>query len=267
MTVRAGCDFSFARPSVDTLKAHGMTFVARYVSTPGASKNLTRAEVTAYQQAGIDICVVFETTGNRALSGTKGGAADARSALAQVLALGGPADCVIYFAVDWDASTAEMNRVNAYLAGAASVLGVNHTGVYGSYRCVQMALDACIVDYAWQTYAWSGGRWDHRAQLHQFRNGVDLPGGGQVDMCRAMTDDFGQWGRTAAHAEVEPMSAAELQALKDAIWDVRYKREGDVGHQDTNLETVVNKLDFLINAMGERLDTLDAAVAEIKAGL
>lgn len=235
---RAGCDFSFARPSVATLKAAGMTFVARYVSVSGAGKNLTRGEVAAYRAAGIDIAVVFETTASRALAGTTGGAADARSALSQVLALGGPADVVIYFAVDWDVNAAEMTRVNAYLAGASSVLGLNHTGVYGSYRCVQMALDAGIVDYAWQTYAWSGGKWDRRAQLQQYRNGYRLPDGSEVDLCRAVTDDFGQWGGRTG----DDMSAADVAAI-NAHTDAKVKElAGQIGFVGMALQADTDKL-------------------------
>src|SRR5262249_13003036 len=49
--------------------------------------------------------------------------------------------------------------------------------------------------WGWQTYAWSYGAWESRAQLRQIQNGIG-PGGGE-DKDQAMAKDFGQWGFTA----------------------------------------------------------------------
>ena len=52
--------------------------------------------------------------------------------------------------------------------------------------------DAGLVAFGWQTYAWSAGQWDNRAQIQQYRND-QLIGGVSVDFDRATADDFGQW--------------------------------------------------------------------------
>ena len=59
--------------------------------------------------------------------------------------------------------------------------------------------DAGVVSFGWQTYAWSGGQWDNRAQIQQYRNDK-LVGGVSVDFDRATSADFGQcwsWSATS----------------------------------------------------------------------
>src|SRR5206468_7721015 len=46
--------------------------------------------------------------------------------------------------------------------------------------------------WGWQTYAWSGGKWDARAQIQQYSNDHVINGVG-CDYNRAMADDYGQW--------------------------------------------------------------------------
>lgn len=185
-----GCDFSATAPSPSALKQAGIKFVCRYLSTVGNPKNLTELELAGYRAAGIDVVVVFETTASRALGGGVAGAEDARSAQQQLVGLKIPA-APVYFAVDFDAKPSVQPSINAYLKGAASVLGGSRVGVYGGYYVVSRALNAGACRYAWQTYAWSGGLWDPRAHLRQFRNGVRLAGI-VVDMDEARFADFGQ---------------------------------------------------------------------------
>ena len=52
--------------------------------------------------------------------------------------------------------------------------------------------DAGLIGYGWQTYAWSDGQWDHRAQLRQYSNGHTIAGVG-VDYDQSTAVDFGQW--------------------------------------------------------------------------
>lgn len=189
-----GIDYSSGDPNPARLKAERVRFVCRYVSTPTNPKNLRAAEAKKLRAAGIDIVVVFETTAGRALAGRDAGARDARSALRQANERGAPEGSPIYFAVDFDAQPGHQQAINAYLNGAASVLGKNLVGVYAGYGPVKRALDAGVCKYAWQTYAWSHGNWDPRAHIQQYRNGVDFAGL-NVDLDRAMFRDFGQWPR------------------------------------------------------------------------
>ncbi|MDL4812829.1 glycoside hydrolase domain-containing protein [Actinomadura opuntiae] len=187
-----GVDYAWGRPGVSALKRAGVKFACRYLSHDTTGKNLTRAEAEELSDAGIWLVVVWETAANRALSGRSGGVADARDAAAQAKACGMPGDRPIYFAVDWDASASQQAKINAYLEGAASVLGRGRVGLYAGYGPVKRAFDAKKIAYGWQTYAWSNGRWDSRAQLQQYSNDRRINGVG-LDYDRAVKDDFGQW--------------------------------------------------------------------------
>jgi hypothetical protein len=189
-----GIDWAWGHPNLAQLAASGVKFACRYLSHDTA-KNLTGAQARTLAVAGIDCLVVWETTANRALSGREGGAQDARDARAQAAACGIPDGSPIYFAVDFDEHVGHVEAVHAYFRGVHSVLGRRPVGVYGGYWTVKRLLDAGLVKYGWQTYAWSGGEWEHRAQLRQYSNGHVL-GGVSCDYNRATADDFGQWRPT-----------------------------------------------------------------------
>jgi hypothetical protein len=194
--VREGIDFSGSYPPAAAMRAAGRDFVVRYARKTGSlDKQITSIEAAYWRANGIDVGIVDEAGSARALDGFAAGAADARAAAAAVAGVGGPGDGgVIYMAVDFDATPAQTaGLVRQFIAGAASVLGYDRTGVYGSYAVVRYMLDNRVCRYAWQTYAWSAGQWDARAHLQQYRNGQTL-GGVAVDFNRAPAVDFGQWG-------------------------------------------------------------------------
>jgi hypothetical protein len=171
----------------------GYQFVCRYVSG-GNSKDITSSEASADQAAGLDIVLVWETSG---LAGTdvadpmSQGVSDATGAQSEAASVGAPSTRPIYFAVDFDASSTDDTAVNAYFQGVASVLGLSRTGVYGGYYVVNELFNSGLVEWGWQTYAWSSGQWDARAQLRQTQNNVD---NGALDDDEGMVADFGQWG-------------------------------------------------------------------------
>ncbi|MDL4774949.1 MULTISPECIES: glycoside hydrolase domain-containing protein [Thermomonosporaceae] len=187
-----GVDYAWGRPGAAALKKAGAKFACRYLSHDTTGKNLTQAEANELSAAGLWLVVVWETSANRALDGRAAGQADARDAAAQATALGMPGDRPIYFAVDFDASAAQQSAINAYLDGAASVIGRGRVGVYAGYGPTKRAFDAGKITYGWQTYAWSGGKWDSRAQLQQYSNDHTINGVG-VDYNHAVKDDYGQW--------------------------------------------------------------------------
>ena len=215
-----GIDHAWGRPGPAALKKAGAHFVCRYLSHNTDSKNLTKAEAELLSDAGLWLVVVWETTANRALSGKAGGVADAKTARSQAAACGMPADRPIYFAVDWDASAGQQATINAYLDGAASVLGRDRVGLYAGYGPIKRAFDAKKITYGWQTYAWSGGHWDSRAQLQQYSNGHRLNGVG-VDYDRAVHDDYGQWkaGVSPQKEDDMPLNATDLEAIRKIVWD------------------------------------------------
>ena len=190
---RFGLDWSVAHPPSDkALAAAGVTFACRYLSH-NPSKNLKLLEADHLSSLGIDLVVVWETTANRALAGHDAGVADATEALRQANHLGMPEDRAIYFAIDFDATAHQLqNEITEYFQGVNEVLGAARTGVYGGFRQVGAMFDAGLVSFGWQTYAWSAGHWDARAQIQQYKNDKSI-GGVSVDFDRATADDFGQW--------------------------------------------------------------------------
>jgi peptidoglycan hydrolase-like protein with peptidoglycan-binding domain len=212
--VRFGLDYSGAGMTVQALRGVGADFVCRYLSTPGNPKNITAGEALEMSHAAIDIVLVFETTAERALRGRGAGAADARSAARQAQAVGMPQGRPIYFAVDFDATPEQQTSIDEYFRGVSAVLGLRAAGAYAGYWVIKRLFDARLIRWGWQTYAWSGGNWDPRAQLQQFSNSHTV-GGIECDYNHATTQDFGQW-RTG-HSPPAPPSNPHTPLATDGI--------------------------------------------------
>lgn len=190
--MRLGLDYSFSAPIGPSIhKSVGSTFAVRYL-TGDAPKRLSAGEVHDLRWHGISIVGVFETTANRALDGHGAGVADAKLAELHGHELGMSKERPIYFAVDFDATEAQQAVINDYLQGVNDVIGVHRAGIYGGYGPCKRAADAGRVGYIYQTYAWSGGKVDHRTNLYQFSNGHTVAGK-SVDYNKALKTDFGQW--------------------------------------------------------------------------
>ena len=162
-----GIDFGWRAVSARSARNMGAQFAASYLSKD-ASKNWTRAMINTYHAMGRGTVYVWETTAKRALSGYAAGQTDALAALAQQQALGVPASTPIYFAVDFNETPRQAAAVALYFLGVNSVLGVNRTGGYGGYWTISRLFNSGLIQFGWQTSAWSGGRWDPRAQLQQY---------------------------------------------------------------------------------------------------
>jgi len=218
-----GIDYAFnPHPSIPSMKGAGVKFACRYISTNPANdtngKNLIPSECKALLAAGLDVVVVVEEGASMMLGGHNAGVAAARHADAVVKALGMPG-IPVYFAADFDATPAQQVPINACLDGAASVIGHNRTGLYGGFYVVKRAFDAGKCRYGWQTIAWSGGQWDHRAHIRQ---GLSFSlGGASVDHDQAMFADFGQWPRPkpavpAGHVKHETKAGDTVASLADS---------------------------------------------------
>jgi hypothetical protein len=194
-TTQVGVDYSFARPSPAGIRAAGYTFACRYLSDD-STKNLSSSEVQALRAAGVDVVANWENAATDALSGYATGVSDAQTADSQANADGIPAGRPIYFSVDFDATPEQQTAINSYFDGVVSVIGLARAGAYGGYYVIQRLFDAGKITWGWQTYAWSGGQWDARAQLRQVDNGVTVAGG-SCDVDDAVAADFGQWGYVA----------------------------------------------------------------------
>jgi hypothetical protein len=208
-----GLDYAWGRPDPQLIIASGREFVIRYISHDTTGKDLSAAEAERLSAAGLRIAIVFESSAGRMLSGRTAGVTDARFAIAKAVELGMPPDRPIYFACDFDATPAQQTAINAYLDGVASVIGVRRTGMYAGYGPIKRALDAGKITWAWQTFAWSGGLWDARAQLRQYSN-EHLLDGVSVDYDQARVADYGQWrtgaAMTISDADVDKIAVAVL---------------------------------------------------------
>ncbi|MER7894557.1 DUF1906 domain-containing protein, partial [Micromonospora sp. NPDC094482] len=191
--VATGLDYSWGRPRPSVVANAGYSFVCRYLSYDTTGKNLTRSEADALRAAGLDIVSNWENTAGDALGGYSKGVQHANAAHSQAVECGMPASRPIYFSVDFDATAAQQTTINAYFDGVASVLGRSRTGAYGGYDVIKRLFDAGKVTWGWQTYAWSEGRWDARAQLRQVQNGITFDGAA-CDRDEAHATDYGGWG-------------------------------------------------------------------------
>lgn len=185
----------FRSSTPSRLRRGGVGIVIRYVGS-AKWKCLTRREANALRRAGIDIAAVYETKAGWMLGGYKAGVTAAKRARAAVRACGGPRTPFVYFACD--VATKRYSTVNACLRGAASVLGRNNVGIYGSYSVCDNALKSGWATKAWQTEAWSYGKSLASAALYQNARRCDGYLGLDYDSNFARAEDLGQWGYKGA---------------------------------------------------------------------
>lgn len=188
-----GVDMAWQRLTAAEAKQAGMEFVIGYVSEDNTGKNITTPEITAYRAAGIGVLLVYEYSTSAYTGGASRGARDASIAVAQARQLGYPTGCVIAFAIDEDVSR-NPSVIKGYCDSFDIVLANNGYGsmVYGGIDTVKYCLDNRLVNYGWQTYAWSQGKWDNRAIIRQVSNGVIIAGK-NVDLDIALVDNYGAW--------------------------------------------------------------------------
>ncbi|MGI8412676.1 MAG: glycoside hydrolase domain-containing protein [Solirubrobacteraceae bacterium] len=201
---RFGLDYTDAGFTAAQHHSYGSSFALRYLSRY-SWKVLNPNEVRALHAGGIDLAVVFEDGADNALHGRAQGEADARYAREQARYCGMPRDRPIYFAVDFP-TAGNAAATDSYFDGIASVLSRELSGPYGGHEVVRRQLDRGHA-YAWQTYAWSAGLLDARAQLYQYSNGH-----GSVDYNHAYAEDFGQWAWRARLADPDPHHYARFPA-------------------------------------------------------
>lgn len=162
---------------------HGAQFVCRYLCPDGESKQCTAIEVHDLIQTGFDVVFVWESDGTPG-NGIQTGVSAAQQANAQAIARGYP-QAPIYFAFA-DMASPNLSLVHDAITGAQSVIGQNRVGAYGGYGTIKYLFDNAKLAYGWQTYAWSGGQLDPRAQIYQWQNGPI------VDFDKALAQDYGQ---------------------------------------------------------------------------
>ncbi|MBO0868144.1 MAG: DUF1906 domain-containing protein [Micromonosporaceae bacterium] len=178
-----GLDYAWSKPSISAIQAGGYKFVLRYLSWLPNAKVISASEYQSLRSAGIDTALNWEYTADEALQGAGTGTTSGTEAVRQARALGYPNGCTIYFSVDFDQTASQAPACNAYLRAARDVVHAAgyRMGVYGGFPAVGRALNAGVVDDAWQTFAWSAGQWEPRANLRQVQNGITV-GGADCDL-------------------------------------------------------------------------------------
>jgi hypothetical protein len=153
-------------PHLAALKAAGVATIIGYLDPVGPRnpKCLTTARVKAIAAAGLRVGLVSEGWGDFAHGAISAGAGERDGAFAMKMApaLGAPDGACIYFAVDTDASAAQMRKlVLPYFAAIRAAFAPHlKVGVYGSGAVCAAVLDAGSADLAWLacSMGWSGSR-------------------------------------------------------------------------------------------------------------
>lgn len=264
VVMRFGLDYAGGRPGASAIAAAGYDFVVRYLTDGGPNlpgKQLTPAEADDLRAHGISIVSNWETTAARMLDGFGAGVTDARAGLAHVLRCGGRRDRPIYFSADFDATPQQQEPINAYLDGAASVLGRENTGLYGGYWPITRALDAGTATWAWQTVAWSGGNLEPRRNILQTGRQVEI-NGVVCDVNVAETIDFGQWDFVEEESDLTPEQEEILRDVQIQLRGPGLAGWPQLGDDPQGRHRTV--VDGLAAALA-RIDELRTEVSELEA--
>ena len=208
--------YSWDRPDLNCLWNSGVRFLCRYGSGD-PSKDLSASELDKILARGMSVCVVHQYSKTQTAGGYSAGQADGRKADSFVAGLG-MAGLPVYFPCDQDyeaMSSAAKSSADAYFDGVKSVLGLARTGGYGDDTFCKRMFDTGRVTYGWNTYAWSEGGWETRAQLRQVKNDVTVCGG-KIDWDEAWAPDHGQWPRPAT-AQPQPPAQQEEETGMFAV--------------------------------------------------
>src|SRR5262249_33058029 len=120
-------------PTPAALNTSGATGVSRYLSWLPNSKVIDAAEYTQLRAAGLDVMLKWECDERDFVNSGFDAAGAAAEALRQADVLGYPADCAIYFSVDFDASAQDWATIRGRFQAVNRVIGLARTGVYGPY--------------------------------------------------------------------------------------------------------------------------------------
>jgi hypothetical protein len=158
------------------IKNNGLDFVARYYRKPDSRwPALSANEARVLSAMGLNVVAVWESYSHKRDYFTYGrGYWDAVAAARQAKGVGQPAGSAIYFAVDFDATTADMYPIDQYFRGITAGLAASSggtpeykVGVYGSGAVCDAVKRARLAQYAWlsNSTGWAGrgfGGWNIR---------------------------------------------------------------------------------------------------------
>ena len=165
----AGIDLSTnCSNQVACIKQAGKSFIGRYYASPTSEKILTRSEAIAISRAGMNIIAVWEDGDPTSASyfSYAEGVDDGARAYNMASNIGQPAGTPIYFAVDYDASDADLaGGINDYFRGVrdgfATISGgqpVHTVAAYGSGAACSWLLARKLITHTWlaQSTDWRG---------------------------------------------------------------------------------------------------------------
>ncbi|QUQ63868.1 glycoside hydrolase domain-containing protein [Kutzneria sp. CA-103260] len=196
-----GADYSggeFAPGQLDAFRASGgedIRVLIRYIGYPSNSKCISHYP-GAYQDltgSGRLVLLVHEIDHGDPAGGWDAGVRDAKTALNDARSIGYPEELPIFMSADnWLADQGiSVPTAMAYLKGAASVLSVGRTGVYGFKDFVYAAQDQKLASWFWLCGAENGVR--DGIHLYQMNNHpVTRPNGFKIDIDKVYfdPDDF-----------------------------------------------------------------------------
>ena len=166
---------------------NGISFAGRYLVDPSASKAVTDDEAKRLHDVGLGVLLIYETYATRCREGEAAGKRDGYSAYSYAKQMGVPDNCVIYFAVDYDAPQSDYVAIDRYLYAAKVACSPYRCGVYGKADLI----NSVKADAYMQCVAWSNGmvsaknnvyqyQWQGGAEAQEIAKKIGVP----VDMCR-----------------------------------------------------------------------------------
>jgi hypothetical protein len=242
--VATGYDYAFNHPS-ETWLAANADFVIRYLYPRSQydakdAKNLSKTEADRLIKLGLVIVSNYEWYAERAGEGYAAGLVDAQAADVQHRDCGGPPGAPIYFSVDFDPP--DLGAVGNYFRGAIAGIGAPRVGAYGGYKTIKYLFDNNLIKWGWQTYAWSGGRYDERCHLSQDDLDVSV-GGGTADLDHAHTVYYGQWPGTTQEDDMPYTEDQLLAIMQKAVRSVlAVKDRMAISQGTTNNDNVFSAL-------------------------
>lgn len=176
-----------------TAYAAGVRLDLRYLCRVGlrtinASKIARPAEVHAALDAGLAVGLVWQDTKGDALTGADGGRLDGLEAARQAAELGYPASCIIFVAVDFRPTPAQLPTVDAYFAAfrAACPWPI---GVYGAGEVIDRLMYLGLAAAGWHVSTWGATT---GASLRQHGPYLTV-GGVQCDPNDVLVDNLAVW--------------------------------------------------------------------------
>lgn len=242
-------DYSAGKISGAAIKAAGHAGAIRYITDRNSlgTKHTSPSEYADHVRNGLTDWLAYEVNTNDPLAGRAGGVAAAQRALDGANFIGYPADRHIFFCFDRHATAAELPTWQAYLDGAASVLGVGRTGAYGFSEAIDAAKGHATA--FWQCGSRSAVR--SVTNFYQRNTGTTVVGGITCDINDVLIP-----------IQEDDLQADERDALMTILRQVRAPSTWQV--QDGWLAGALGNTNTTLPRVEQDVTELAAAVADLK---